>query len=449
MTTAVELNTEGALRVLIKEGYPMADISIKDYPKAITMLKKLWRKNKKEGEVFGWLDLPEEFDQKELALIENTADKIRKQAKVLVVIGVGGSYLGARAGLEFLYSPYYNQLPHPQRPEIYFAGNNLSSSHLQEILELIGERDFSVNVISKSGTTLEPALAFRVFRQVLVDKYGQAGARERIYVTTDSKEGALRKLAHKEKYQTLSIPRDIGGRYSVLTAVGLLPLAVAGAKIEKILAGAEQARFDLGALGTTEMEVNDACRYALTRQLFYQQGRNIEVMGVFEPRLKQLGAWWQQLFAESEGKEGQGLYPDVVEFTGDLHSLGQYLQEGKKQIIETQMCLKETPKEIRVPENDDYADGLKIVAGKKLSLINEQAMEGTALAHEDGGTPVMKILIKEVSETSLGYLFYFFEVAAAVSAYLLDVNPFDQPGVEAYKKNVHQRLKNLVSKSEG
>jgi glucose-6-phosphate isomerase len=386
------------------------------------------------AEFLGWRDWPTNYDQEELRRIQNAASQMRGQASVLVVLGIGGSYLGARAALEFLKSPFYNQLP-GKALEVYFAGNNLSGQQLEEILTLIGERDFCVNVISKSGTTLEPALAFRFFRAALEKKYGAVAAGERIYATTDKTKGVLKTIAGENHYQTFVIPDEIGGRYSVLTAVGLLPLAAAGVEIEALLAGAKQAQTDLTVAETS----NPAWQYAGARYLLGEQGKTLEVLGSYEPRLSFVAKWWQQLFGESEGKDGQGIFPVSVDFTTDLHSLGQYLQQGKRQLFETVLWLDQVPASAAVTPAA-FDDGLAYLQGQTLAAINEKAFLGTLKAHRDGGVPEIVCHLPDVSETTLGYLLYFFEFACALSAYLTGVNPFDQPGVEAYKTEMKKLL---------
>ncbi len=399
--------------------------------------QKLLAKDCLGQQFLGWLDLPRTLTQSPLiAEINQTVTKICQQSEVVIIIGIGGSYLGARAGIEFIHSPHYNQLP-KTTPEIYFIGHHLSSNALAQLLTLIGNRHFSLNVISKSGTTLEPAIAFRFLKQVLINKYGEKEAANRIYATTDAKDGALRQLALKHHYQTFTIPNDIGGRYSVLTPVGLLPLAIAGINISNLIDGAFTAQQDLNQLTPTNL----AWQYALHRYLFYRQGKYLEIMTNYEPQLHFLGAWWQQLFGESEGKEEQGLFPVIIDFTTDLHSLGQYLQAGKKHFFSTTLWLEKTQNELTIPANDENLDNLNYLTDKTMHYLNQQAFKGTIAAHTSGGAPNLIINLPEINEWHLGYLFYFFQLSCALSASLLGVNAFDQPGVEIYKKNMLNLLK--------
>ena len=387
----------------------------------------------------GWLDLPDCYDREEFADIKAAAKKIRDDSEVLVVIGIGGSYLGARAAIEFLYGPMFNQLPADRRnaPEIYFAGSNMSAAYTKDILDIIGDRDFSINVISKSGTTTEPGIAFRIFKEKLVGKYGKKEAARRIFATTDKERGALKSEADAEGYETFVVPDNIGGRYSVLTAVGLLPIAVAGADLDKLMAGAAaQRRICLD----TPYKENDALRYAAIRNLFLMGGKSIEIMENFEPGLHMVTEWWKQLFGESEGKDGKGLFPAGCDFTTDLHSLGQFIQDGSRIMFETMLHVEKPLYDLDIPMTEDDLDGLNYLQGKTVSDANKCAMEGTAAAHIDGETPVLRIDIPAQDEESLGALFYFFEFACGVSGYMLGVNPFDQPGVEAYKKNMFHLL---------
>ena len=386
------------------------------------------------GDFTGWVDLPKNYDKEEFARIQAAAKKIQQQSQVLVVIGIGGSYLGARAVIELLASPNYN-LKKKDTPDILFAGNGLSTDALLETIALIGDRDFSVNVISKSGTTTEPAVAFRIFKAMLEEKYGKEGAKERIYATTDKARGALKGLADAEGYEEFVVPDDIGGRFSVLTAVGLLPIAAAGIDIDALMAGAEKAMNELAVGGPDNL----AWQYAAARHALYQGGKKIELLACYEPSFRFFSEWWKQLYGESEGKDGKGLFPASVEFTADLHSMGQYIQDGKRLMFET--VVKFAPKgEFIIPNDPDNVDGLNFLSGKPLSFVAEQAMRGTILAHVDGGVPNVLIELPQISETSVGYLIYFFEYVCGLSGYLLEVNPFDQPGVEAYKKNMFALL---------
>ena len=386
------------------------------------------------GEFTGWVDLPRDYDKEEFARIKAAARKIQQQSQVLVVIGIGGSYLGARAVIELLASPNYN-LKKKDTPDIYFAGNGLSTDSLLELIALIGDRDFSVNVISKSGTTTEPAVAFRIFKAMLEEKYGKEGARGRIYATTDARRGALKGLADAEGYEKFVVPDAVGGRYSVLTAVGLLPIAAAGIDIDALMGGARLAMEELSAGGPE----NPAWQYAAARHGLYQAGKKVELLACYEPPFRFFAEWWKQLYGESEGKEGKGLFPASVEFTADLHSMGQYIQEGERLMFET--VVKFAPKgQFIIPNDPDNVDGLNFLSGKPLSFVAEQAMRGTILAHVDGGVPNVLIELPAIGEASVGYLIYFFEYVCGLSGHLLEVNPFDQPGVEAYKKNMFALL---------
>ena len=386
------------------------------------------------GEFTGWVTLPRDYDQEEFSRIQTAAQRIREQSQVLVVIGIGGSYLGARAVIDMLCSPNHN-LKRKDAPDIYFAGNGLSTDTLLETIALIGDRDFSVNVISKSGTTTEPAVAFRIFKQMLEEKYGKEGARERIYATTDKARGALKGLADAEGYEEFVVPDEIGGRYSVLTAVGLLPIAAAGGDIRALMAGARRAMDQLSVPGLD----NPAWQYAAARHALYQAGKKVELLACYEPPFRFFAEWWKQLFGESEGKEGKGLFPASVEFTADLHSMGQYIQEGERLMFET--VVKFAPRgEFLIPDDPDNVDGLNFLSGKPLAFVAEQAMRGTILAHVDGGVPNVLLELPAISAETVGYLIYFFEYVCGLSGYLLGVNPFDQPGVEAYKKNMFALL---------
>ena len=383
----------------------------------------------------GWLDLPVNYDKEEFARIQKAAQKIQSDSKALVVIGIGGSYLGARAVVELLKSPNYNALP-KQTPDIYFAGNGISSDAVTEIFAMIGDRDFSVNVISKSGTTTEPAIAFRLFKQALERKYGADGARGRIYATTDRKKGALKTLADREGYETFVVPDDVGGRYSVLTAVGLLPIACCGIDIEKLMQGAQKEREQTLAAGIDSA----AAQYAMSRQALYAAGKTTEILAAYEPSFRFMSEWWKQLYGESEGKDGKGIFPASVDLTPDLHSMGQYIQDGKRMLQETVVFFDKARTSITVPSDEENLDGLNYLAGREMSYINEKAMQATKAAHISGGVPVTELRLPEISEQTLGALIYFFEFACGVSGYLSGVNPFNQPGVEAYKKNMFRLL---------
>ena len=384
----------------------------------------------------GWVNLPENYDKEEYARIKSAAEKIKKNSDVLVVIGIGGSYLGARAVIEFLKSPLYNNLK-KDTPDIYFAGNNISTTALNELISICDGRDVSINVISKSGTTTEPAIAFRVFKKILVDKYGEAGARERIFVTTDKARGTLKKFSDAAGYETFVVPDDIGGRYSVLTAVGLLPIAVSGVDIDLLMSGARDA---MTKFKSYDLEQNEALKYAAIRTILYRRGYSTEILVGYDPYLLMLNEWWKQLYGESSGKDGKGIYPSSVIFSTDLHSLGQYIQQGRRNLFETVISVADQGEEFIIPNDEDNVDGLNFISGKTLDYVNKTAMYATLLAHNDGGVPNIVLELCDRSERSLGYLLYFFEFACAMSGYLLGVNPFDQPGVEAYKKNMFALL---------
>ncbi|HET7657498.1 MAG TPA: glucose-6-phosphate isomerase [Bacillales bacterium] len=391
------------------------------------------------NDFLGWLDLPENYDKEEFARIQKAAEEIRETSDVLVVIGIGGSYLGARAAIEMLQHSFSPLLSKEDRksPLVLFAGNNISSTYLSELLEALDGKDVSLNVISKSGTTTEPALAFRVLRKWLEEKYGIEEARKRIYATTDKNKGALRTLADQEGYETFAIPDDVGGRYSVLTAVGLLPIASSGLDIQAMMEGAKGAR---KALATDELSENPAYQYAVARNALYEKGMSVELLVNYEPALHYFGEWWKQLFGESEGKDGKGIFPAAADFSTDLHSLGQYVQEGRRQLFETVIHVEKPRKEIVLEKEDGNLDNLNYLAGETMNHVNEKAFQGTLLAHTDGGVPNFIIHVPELKEYDFGYLVYFFEKACAMSGYLLGVNPFDQPGVEAYKKNMFALL---------
>ena len=386
------------------------------------------------GDFTGWVTLPRDYDKEEFARIQAAAKKIQSRSQVLVVIGIGGSYLGARAVIELLLSQNYN-LKKKDTPDIFFAGNGLSTDALLELIELIGDRDFSVNIISKSGTTTEPAVAFRIFKTMLEEKYGRDGARERIYATTDKARGALKGLADAEGYEEFVVPDAVGGRYSVLTAVGLLPIAVAGVDIKALMEGACQAMEELSVPGLD----NPAWQYAAARHALYQAGKRVEILAGYEPRFRFFAEWWKQLYGESEGKDGKGLFPASVEFTADLHSMGQYIQEGERLMAETVVKF-EPDGQFIIPDDPANVDGLNFLSGKPMAFVAEQAMRGTILAHVDGGVPNVLLELPKISERSVGFLIYFFEYVCGLSGHLLEVNPFDQPGVEAYKKNMFALL---------
>ena len=387
------------------------------------------------GEFTGWVHLPRDYDKAEFARIQAAAERIRSDSQALVVIGIGGSYLGARAVVELLHSPNFN-LTHKDGPEIYFAGNGLSSDAMLEVIDLVKDKDFSVNVISKSGTTTEPAVAFRIFKALLEEKYGKEGAKKRIYATTDAHRGALKGLADAEGYEEFVVPDAIGGRYSVLTAVGLLPIACAGVDIAALMEGAAQAMEELAKPGAD----NPAWQYAAARHALYTGGKKVEILAAYEPSFRFFGEWWKQLYGESEGKEGKGLFPASVEFTADLHSMGQYIQEGERLMFETVVRFEKSRGSVPIPHDPDNVDGLNFLAGKDLAFVAEQAMRGTLLAHVDGGVPNIVVTVPGRCEKCVGWLIYFFEYACGLSGYLLEVNPFNQPGVEAYKNNMYALL---------
>lgn len=390
------------------------------------------------NDFLGWIDLPTNYDKNEFERIKQAAEKIKKESEVLVVIGIGGSYLGARAAIEFLSHSFYNKQPKHLRkgPEIYFAGQNISGKYLKELMEIIGDRDYSVNVISKSGTTTEPAIAFRFFKKHLEEKYGVEGARKRIYATTDAKKGALKTLATDEGYETFVVPDNVGGRFSVLTAVGLLPIAAAGINIDELMAGARDAQEDYKA----PYEKNDCLRYAVMRNILNRKGKDIEMLINYEPRLHYIGEWWKQLFGESEGKDGKSLFPTAADFSTDLHSMGQFIQQGKRNLFETLISIETPEKDMIIEEDALDLDGLNYLAGKGMDFVNKKAAQGTVLAHVDGGVPNLIVNLPEATPYHLGYMFYFFEKACGVSGYILGVNPFNQPGVEAYKANMFALL---------
>ena len=384
----------------------------------------------------GWLTLPTDYDKDEFARIKAAAQKIKNNTDVFIVIGIGGSYLGARAAIEFLKSPNYNALK-KDTPDIYYVGNSISSSHLSEIMDICEGKDVSINMISKSGTTTEPAIAFRVFRKMLEDKYGKDGAKERIFCTTDKARGTLKALADKEGYETFVVPDNVGGRFSVLTAVGLLPIAVAGADIDALMDGARKAQNDFD---NDDLSTNDCYKYAATRNILNRKGKNVEILVSYEPAFTMMTEWYKQLFGESEGKDNKGIFPAGVVFSTDLHSMGQFIQEGTRCMFETVVNIKKPKREIVLDELEGNLDGLNFLSGKTMDFVNKKAFEGTVLAHNDGGVPNILLEIEEMTETELGYLIYFFEKACAVSGYILGVNPFNQPGVESYKKNMFALL---------
>lgn len=386
----------------------------------------------------GWLDLPVNYDKEEFSRIKKSAEKIKSDSEILIVIGIGGSYLGAKAAVELLTHTFYNNLSKEDRktPEIYFAGNSISGTYLSHLIKIIGDKDFSVNVISKSGTTTEPAIAFRIFKEMLEKKYGKEEARSRIYATTDAKKGALKKLANEEGYESFVIPDNVGGRFSVLTAVGLLPIAAAGINIDELMEGAATARIDY----KKDFKDNDCYKYAAARNLLLRDGKNIELLINYEPKLHYIAEWWKQLFGESEGKDGKGIFPASVDLSTDLHSMGQYIQDGQRILFETLIDVETSETDIVIPFDEANLDGLNYIAGKGMNYVNSKACIGTQVAHVDGGVPNIRIAMPKLDAFNLGYLFYFFEKACGVSGYILGVNPFNQPGVEEYKRNMFALL---------
>ena len=415
--------------------------SILEYKEQVENIHKdLHRRANHENDFVGWLELPTNYDKKEFARIKKAAKKIKKESDILVVIGIGGSYLGARAVIESLTSSFYHMLSDKQRkyPQILYVGNNLSPNYINELIDYIGNKDFSVNVISKSGTTTEPAVAFRIFREILENKYGIDEARSRIYATTDKEKGALKTLADNEGYEQFVVPDNIGGRYSVLTAVGLLPIAVAGIDIDKLIEG---ARIGQERYNDSNLKYNECYQYAVARNILYKARKNIEILVNYEPKMHYFTEWWKQLFGESEGKDKKGIFPAGVDFTTDLHSMGQYIQEGKRNLFETVIAIENPNTDIKIHPDDDNLDGLNYLAGKGLDYVNKKAMEGTIKAHVTGNVPNMLIKMEQLDEKNIGELIYFFEKACAMSGMLLGVNPFNQPGVEEYKKNMFKLLK--------
>jgi glucose-6-phosphate isomerase len=391
------------------------------------------------SDFLGWIDLPSNYDKEEFSRIKKSAEKIKSDSDVLLVIGIGGSYLGARAAIEMLNHSFHNAIASDKRktPQIIFVGNNISSTYMSDVIDLIEGKDFSINVISKSGTTTEPAIAFRLFRKILEEKYGKEEARKRIFATTDKARGALKTLATEEGFESFVIPDDVGGRYSVLTAVGLLPIAASGANIDEIMKGATQAQEDFSH---SELEENPSYQYAVVRNALYNKGKTIEMLINYEPGLQYFSEWWKQLFGESEGKDQKGIYPSSANFSTDLHSLGQYVQEGRRDLFETVIKVIKPRHELKIEAAENDLDGLNYLAGQTIDFVNNKAFQGTMLAHTDGGVPNLIVTIPAMDEYTFGYLVYFFEKACALSGYLLGVNPFDQPGVEAYKVNMFALL---------
>ena len=427
---SLKLNTNYLKDFISDADYKAIDSEIRASHKTLT------EKTGAGNDFLGWVDLPENYDKEEFARIKLAAQKIRSDSEVLVVIGIGGSYLGARAAIEFCKSQNYN-LVCKDTPQIFFSGNSISSAALNEILSICKEKDFSVNVISKSGTTTEPAISFRIFRELLEKKYGKAEAAKRIYVTTDKAKGTLKALSDEEGYETFVVPDDVGGRYSVLTAVGLLPIAAAGIDIDAMMQGANDAR---KAYTDPDMEKNDCYKYAAIRNILYRKGKAVEMMVAYEPDYTMMNEWFKQLFGESEGKDGKGLYPSSAVFSTDLHSMGQFIQQGSRVMFETAVVFDEPKTEVVIEKDETNADGLNFLAGKTMSYVNRKAFEGTVLAHVDGGVPNVVLELSKMDEYHFGYLVYFLEKACAISGYTLGVNPFNQPGVESYKSNMFALL---------
>lgn len=405
------------------------------FPQVKLAHEQLHAKNGPGNDFLGWVDLPVDYDKEEFARIKKAAAKIQSDSQVLVVIGIGGSYLGARAVIEAVKGTLYNNTC-KNTPQIYYVGNSISSSYLQDVLDICEGKDISVNIVSKSGTTTEPAVAFRVFKALLEKKYGADGAKQRIYATTDKARGTLKELSDREGYETFVVPDDVGGRYSVLTGVGLLPIAAAGCDIDALMSGAAAAREALAVCD----ENNDCYRYAAARNILYRKGKSVELMACYEPNFTMMNEWYKQLYGESEGKDQKGIFPASVIFSTDLHSMGQFVQDGARLMFETVVDVKKPQRELFIEKSDENFDGLNFLAGQNMSVVNRKAMEGTLLAHTDGGVPCMTLEVDSLSEHALGYLIYFYEKACAISGYLLGVNPFNQPGVESYKKNMFALL---------
>lgn len=427
---AVKLNTKYLNGFISDSDYAAISDEVK------TAQKTLREKSGAGNDFLGWVDLPVNYDKEEFARIEKAAAKIRKDSQVLIVIGIGGSYLGARAAIEFCKSQNYNLLC-KDTPQIFFSGNSISSAALNELVTLCEGKDFSVNVISKSGTTTEPAISFRIFRELLEKKYGKEEAAKRIYVTTDKAKGTLKTLSDEQGYETFVVPDDVGGRYSVLTAVGLLPIAAAGIDIAKMMQGAADAR---AAFASDELSENDCAKYAAVRNILYRKGKSVEMMVAYEPDYTMMNEWFKQLYGESEGKDGKGLFPASAVFSTDLHSMGQYIQEGERVMFETAVVFSKPKTEVTIGTESSNADGLNFLAGKTMAYVNRKAFEGTVLAHVDGGVPNVVLEVDEMDAYNFGYLVYFLEKACAISGYTLGVNPFNQPGVESYKRNMFALL---------
>lgn len=427
----------------IKLDFSNTGITEQEFFEYEEQVKKIYNdlneKAKDENEFVGWLKLPSSYNRKEFAKIKKAAKRIRKDSEVLVVIGIGGSYLGARAVIESLTSNFANMFPDTLRksPQIFFVGNSISPNYINELIDCIGDKDISINVISKSGTTTEPAIAFRIFREYMESKYGADEASKRIYVTTDKKRGALKQLADEEEYETFVIPDNVGGRFSVLTPVGLFPIAVAGIDIDKLMEGAKNAQFNYA---DSSIKYNQCYRYAVARNILYKNDKNIEILANYEPKLHYFTEWWKQLYGESEGKDQKGIFPAGVDLSTDLHSMGQYIQDGRRNLFETVISVEKSRTDIKIKRDEDNVDGLNFIANKTMDYVNKKAMQGTIEAHVEGGVPNIVINISELNEETIGELIYFFELACAISGSILGVNPFDQPGVEAYKTNMFRLL---------
>lgn len=418
----------------------ITDTELENMKESILLSNDILNTGRGAGSDFlGWLTLPEDYDKQEFDRIKLAAEKIKRDSEVLIVIGIGGSYLGAKSAIEFLSHSFSNKLSKEERktPEIYFAGTNISGTYLQELVDIVGDRDFSINVISKSGTTTEPAIAFRVFKKLIEEKYGKEEASKRIYATTDKSKGALKVLSDNEGYETFVVPDNVGGRFSVLTAVGLLPIAAAGISIDELMAGAYTAMKDYD---NVDYANNDVMQYAAIRNILYRKGKEIEIFVNYEPKLHFVSEWLKQLFAESEGKDNRGIYPSSADFSTDLHSIGQAIQEGRRTIFETVIAISKPEKDLVIEEAENDLDGLNYLSGKTIDYVNKQAMQGVILAHVDGGVPNVVLELPEASAYNLGYLYYFFEKVVALSGYTNGINPFNQPGVEAYKKNMFALL---------
>ena len=425
----------------LNEDYLKGFVSDKDLsamePEISAAFDTLTRRDGAGSDFLGWVDLPVAYDKEEFARIHAAAERIRRTCDIFVVLGIGGSYLGARAAIEFLRSPDHNACRDSKTPEIYFAGNNISTTALNDLLTICRGKDICINVISKSGTTTETAIAFRVFKDLLVEKYGEEGAKERIFATTDREKGTLKAYSDQSGFETFVVPDDVGGRFSVLTAVGLLPIAVAGIDIDALMQGAAKAHEELSQ---KDLSSNIAMRYAAIRNILLRSGKTTEILVGYEPYMLMLNEWWKQLFGESEGKDHQGIFPASVVFSTDLHSLGQYIQQGRRTLFETVVSVDDIGEEFVIPNDAQNIDGLNFLAGKTLDYVNKQAMQATLLAHYDGGVPNVLLTLSDRTPYSLGYLFYFFELSCAISGYTLGVNPFNQPGVESYKKNMFALL---------